>query len=543
MNTKTALILLFALIASAFSGVLHAQSVSELEARLRRSTTKGERMNLYYQIAEKVLSTNAGKAAEYATNASDLAVQLGEKRMAADAYYLAGRAHMNRKDYKKASASFSQAWEASRTYGLREIALSSVEKLQDIALRQNNDPREALKWSQEAVRYLKDNSPGRGGVGDAAGRLETQLRTLEAENRNLRGMLERAKLIDSSYRETEARLTQVQEQSMQELSKRDEAITQITQQKIQADSFFQARSRQLEEKFTAAQLADSLVIAQSRQELAVQQQLLAEAELAKQQSENLRNVLALLSAFVFVLAGLFYMRYRAKRRAANDLRAMNEQIASEQKRSDELLLNILPPAIAQELKTRNKVAAQKYEQATVMFIDFIGFTRVAERLSPEQLVEELDFCFSNFDHIIGQYRIEKIKTIGDAYLCASGLSDKNASPSDMIKAALQIQDFLLHLQAERMSQGLPYFEARVGIHTGPVVAGVVGAKKFAYDIWGDTVNIAARFEEVCDPGRVNVSESTYSLAKYEFEWYERGKIAAKNKLPMEMYYVTSLKRY
>ena len=210
-------------------------------------------------------------------------------------------------------------------------------------------------------------------------------------------------------------------------------------------------------------------------------------------------------------------------------------------KSDNLLLNILPPAIAKELKTNNKVAARKYDQATVMFVDFTGFTHVAERLTPEALVEELDYCFSNFDRIISKYRIEKIKTVGDAYICASGLSDMNASPSDMVKAALEIQDFLLHLKAERQSQGLPYFEARCGIHTGPVVAGVVGSKKFAYDIWGDTVNTAARMEESSEAGRVNVSEFTYSLAKYEYEWQHRGQIAAKNKGSMDMYYVLSAK--
>ena len=152
----------------------------------------------------------------------------------------------------------------------------------------------------------------------------------------------------------------------------------------------------------------------------------------------------------------------------------------------------------------------------------------------------MDYCFSTFDRIISQYRIEKIKTVGDAYICASGLSDQNASPSDMVKAALEIQDFLQHLKAERQARNLPFFEARVGIHTGPVVAGVVGKKKFAYDIWGDTVNVAARMEEACPPGRVNVSEAAHWLAKYEFEWESRGKIAAKNKGLMEMYFVTAI---
>ncbi|MBL7826173.1 MAG: adenylate/guanylate cyclase domain-containing protein, partial [Saprospiraceae bacterium] len=256
-----------------------------------------------------------------------------------------------------------------------------------------------------------------------------------------------------------------------------------------------------------------------------------------------RNVLLLLVGFVFLLAILFYFRFRAKKRMANELTLKNAQIQEAQKRSDSLLLNILPPAIADELKARNKVAARKYDQATVMFIDFKGFTNVAEKLSPEQLVEELDLCFSNFDRIISQYKIEKIKTVGDAYICASGLSDMNANPAHIIKAALEIQDFLLALKAERMGQGLPYFEARVGIHIGPVVAGVVGAKKFAYDIWGDTVNTAARMEEACETGRVNVSEDAYWLAKYEFEWQHRGKIAAKNKGSMDMYYVTGIKTY
>ena len=138
-----------------------------------------------------------------------------------------------------------------------------------------------------------------------------------------------------------------------------------------------------------------------------------------------------------------------------------------------MLLNILPSELVDELKEKGTATTQYYELATVMFTDFIGFTNVAERLTPEQLVEELDYCFSNFDRIIERYRVEKIKTVGDAYICASGLSDMNASPSDMVKAALEIQDFLLHVKAERMDQGLPFFEARVGIHTGPVVAGVV----------------------------------------------------------------------
>lgn len=539
MNYQSAFVFLFVIFNAAF---LSAQSVSELEARLKRAGTKNEKMTLSYQIAEKLLSSNPTKAATYARQASQLATEVGDKRKEADAAYLAAEAYYRTRNYREASSEYQHAWNSARNYGLRDVALNATEKLQDIALKQN-DYREALKWSRETVNYLKDSGGGARSGGDAVRRLENQLAAAEADNRKLREQIAQltgqTQVLETTY---QTQLKEVQEKTQQELTQREATISQISTEKQRADSLVRTKVAQLQ-NLTEAQMIDSIVKAQQEREIQTVKARVAEAELAQKQSQYLFNILALLAGFVLLLALLFYFRFRAKKRTANELAEKNTLIEAEKKRSDNLLLNILPPAIAQELKTRNKVAAQKYDQATVMFIDFIGFTNVAERLSPEMLVEELDFCFSNFDKIISKYRIEKIKTVGDAYICASGLSDQNASPSDMVKAALEIQDFLQHVKAERMSQGLPYFEARVGIHTGPVVAGVVGAKKFAYDIWGDTVNTAARMEEACEPGRVNVSEDTHWLAKYEFEWQHRGKIAAKNKGQMDMYYVTAMKTY
>jgi class 3 adenylate cyclase len=153
-------------------------------------------------------------------------------------------------------------------------------------------------------------------------------------------------------------------------------------------------------------------------------------------------------------------------------------------------------------------------------------------------VEELDKCFKAFDYIIGQYPdIEKIKTIGDAYMCASGLSDRKTMPYTIVQAALDIQNYLLEYKELRIRQGKPFFEARIGIHTGHVVAGVVGSKKFVYDIWGDTVNTAARVESNGEPGQVNISEETYKLVKYRFDCLPRGKMPAKNKGEIDMYFV------
>lgn len=262
----------------------------------------------------------------------------------------------------------------------------------------------------------------------------------------------------------------------------------------------------------------------------------AQMELAAQKQRENNMVLLLATLFATVLAVFYYFRQRSNRRTRGEMAEKNAMIEEKRRRSEQLLLNILPPAVAAELTVRNKVAARRYERTTVMFIDFVGFTKVAELMQPEELLAELDYCFSRFDDLIGRNRIEKIKTVGDAYICASGLSDRNERPADMIRVALQIQDFLQKLREKRSGEGRPSFEARIGIHFGPVVAGIVGTKKFAYDIWGDTVNTAARLEEGCEPGRINVSGATRAEVPEEFRWEYRGKISAKNKGEMEMYY-------
>lgn len=521
-----------------FASASWAQSVAEMKANLRKAQTKNERMQISYDLARALINArNFAEAADMAYQAYEIAIQLGEKRMASDAILLSGDAQYRRKKYPEASARLLEAWNTARNYGHRDAALAAAEKLMNLSKEQKNF-QEALKWSQEMISYLQENT-GRGTTGgDVARRLEAQIATLEAENRNLREQVAqlsgKTQEIETAYKQ---QMQQVQVLTQQELGKRE---AEITETRRQADSLENVKNRLLK-TMTESQMLDSMIKAQQEREIQRQKTIAAQLEVERQKSEAARNLLLVISAVILIIAALLFLLYQGKQRTAKALAAKNKIIEIEQKRSDELLLNILPTAIAQELKAKNKVAARKYDEATVMFIDFVGFTHIAEKLTPEQLVAELDYCFTTFDRIIGQYRIEKIKTVGDAYICASGLSDKNASPSDVVKAALQIQDFLLHLKAERMNQGLPYFEARSGIHTGPVVAGVVGEKKFAYDIWGDTVNTAARVEEACEPGRVNVSESTYWKAKYEFEWQPRGFISAKNKAPMEMFYVVGVR--
>ncbi|MBI4929456.1 MAG: tetratricopeptide repeat protein [Bacteroidetes bacterium] len=205
-------------------------------------------------------------------------------------------------------------------------------------------------------------------------------------------------------------------------------------------------------------------------------------------------------------------------------------IFRERRKSEKLLLNILPAETARELKQHGKATAKHYENVTVMFTDFKNFTDISEKLSAEELVSELDFLFKKFDEVISKYPIEKIKTIGDAYMCVGGLPTANTTNAmDVVKAAMEIQNWMKG-QSNKWS-------LRIGIHTGSVTAGVVGDKKFAYDIWGDTVNTASRMESSGKAGKINISGTTQELIKNKFSCQFRGKIPAKNKGEIEMYFV------
>ncbi|MBL4587555.1 MAG: tetratricopeptide repeat protein [Flavobacteriales bacterium] len=232
-------------------------------------------------------------------------------------------------------------------------------------------------------------------------------------------------------------------------------------------------------------------------------------------------------AVVLLFAGVFFIQ--------------RNRIGKEKERSEELLLNILPTEVAEELKNKGHSDAQLIDQVTVLFTDFKGFTAMSEQLTPKELVQDLHECFSEFDRICEKYGIEKIKTIGDAYMAAGGLPSPNSThPQDVVKAALEMAQVVEQDKAKKIANNQLFFEMRVGIHTGSVVAGIVGVKKFAYDIWGDTVNTASRMESSGEVGKVNISQATYTLLKDDaaFSFTSRGKVEAKGKGEMEMYFVS-----
>lgn len=246
-----------------------------------------------------------------------------------------------------------------------------------------------------------------------------------------------------------------------------------------------------------------------------------------------RNISIAIGALILLLAAILYNRLKFVRKSKDSLQV-------EKNRSENLLLNILPKEIAQELKDKGKAEARDFDKVSILFTDFKSFTQASEKLSAQELVKEINICFEAFDGIIEKFGIEKIKTIGDAYMAAGGLPiPSEDSVKNTILAALEMQEFVSNrIIAKRANKEMP-FEMRLGIHTGPVVAGIVGVKKFQYDVWGDTVNTASRIESNGEIGKVNISQHTYELIKDEpqFSFKSRGKIPVKGKEDMDMYFV------
>jgi class 3 adenylate cyclase len=302
----------------------------------------------------------------------------------------------------------------------------------------------------------------------------------------------------------------------------DARIDSLTGSQVRQLLELERQSRRLDD-YAFRSLNDSLLLLQQERQLDQRA-----AEIARErQRRNLLLVLA--GAFVLILISL-YSRYRSSQRYRSRLEKQNEIINQERRRSDELLRNILPAAVAEELKEKGKATARRFESVAVLFADFRGFSRLAGSLEPGELVNLLDEAFRAFDEIVVRHGLEKIKTIGDAYMCVSGLPTASEDYGERaVKAALDMQAYLATN---------PNFEARIGIHAGPVVAGVVGQEKFAYDVWGDTVNQAARLESAGEVGKVAISASVCVLLGPAFTCHPAGTFRAKNIGEMDRYFVS-----
>jgi len=535
---KKPILLIYAFFFIVFAA--HGQTVPELESQLQEAASFEAKVSANLALSQAIMASDPKKALDYAKMANRLSLDNGNKALAAQSALQVATVYEKIKDERNQEVWLKTTSTYAKEAGDMQLLVTSVERRSRLATRDQNY-RRAYEINQEAFQFFsqKGNS-----IGDLENRYATQRANLEREKRALqkeRDLLQadidlllsdrNQTVEDNTVLTTRQKELETQKKEVeQQVSRKDEDIAAISEEKKQAEELAKLKegevkvlSRDTLEKFYLLEKAPTKLMAE---------------QLKVEEQNNLVRLAGVTSAVLLLLAMLLYGRYRAKRRSAKSLEEKNGIIEAERQRSDELLLNILPKSIAEELKTEGKARARRFEQVSVLFTDFVNFTRISEQLAPEELVEELDKCFKAFDYIIGQYPdIEKIKTIGDAYMCASGLSDRKTMPYTIVQAALDIQDYLLEYKELRIRQGKPFFEARIGIHTGHVVAGVVGSKKFVYDIWGDTVNTASRVESNGEAGQVNISEETYKLVKYRFDCLPRGKMPAKNKGEIDMYFV------
>jgi class 3 adenylate cyclase len=332
----------------------------------------------------------------------------------------------------------------------------------------------------------------------------------------------------SGFLKGEADATHALSQSLRERSPKNDAYDQLERYLVLHDSILDTDRikavAEMREKYeTEKKERDNQALRAANLEAALRQE-----KLRRTRNLYLSGGLLVLVSAVGLLGRLRIVhRSRAAIRKEKDI-------------SEGLLHNILPEEVAAELKQKGYADVKEFEVATILFSDFKGFTAMSERLTAAELVAEIDHCFKGFDAIMEKYGIEKIKTIGDAYMAAGGLPiAESGKPAAVVRAALEMQAFMAGYKARRQAEGRLYFEMRVGLHTGPVIAGIVGVKKFAYDIWGDAVNTASRMESSGEPGRVNISQGTYILVKDEpgLVFIPRGLVEAKGKGAMEMWFV------
>lgn len=348
---------------------------------------------------------------------------------------------------------------------------------------------------------------------------------------------------EQAQRESEQsqKLSQQVSQQQQQLQASNQTLTAAQKEKDAARNALQKTQTDLnlektnsEEKTreltqaeaTAALQAANLQLQQSKLQLQQDELQIKDKALEQRRKERYLYIIGIFVLLAFSL--LIYRNNKVQKKS-------HQAVIHEKKRSEELLLNILPAEVASELMQKGFTDAKHFYDVTVLFTDFVNFTMVAESMTPEKLVGELHVCFKAFDMILGKYHIEKIKTVGDAYLAVAGLPISNPNhATDIVSAAMEIREFMAKRKAE-LGDGT--FGVRIGINSGNVVAGIVGVRKFSYDIWGDTVNIAARMEQNCEEGKINISDTTYQLVKDKYSWIYRGKIMAKNKGDIDMYYL------
>ncbi len=434
---------------------------------------------------------NLGRSMDYSEKSAEISDQIG--------------------DMDQLKSAYQNIYTAQKMQGKVKDAMSTYAKITALKHAILN-PKKAKEIERRQVEYeakKREDSIHREQLA-AEQRLKEQTQKLSQQQQQLEATTKTLTAAEKEKENVSKALVQTQTDLSKEKTNSAETEKKLTQ--AEQEKALQAANLELQQSKLALQ----------QNELKMKDEVLAQRK--KEQIFYVFGFLAMLAITVLVFRSL-----RMQKKS-------NLALTKEKQRSEELLLNILPQEVAEELMEKGFADAKHFYNVTVLFTDFVSFTSVAESMSPQELVGELHVCFKAFDGILGKYHIEKIKTVGDAYMAVAGLPIPNENHAgDVVAAAIEIRDFMVKRKKE-MGKGT--FSIRIGINSGEVVAGIVGVRKFSYDIWGDTVNIAARMEQNSEEGKINISDSTYQLVKDKYACIYRGKVEAKNKGNIDMYYIS-----
>ncbi len=469
------------------------------------------------------------KSLEYYNKSLQLGEETKDQKGIARILINIGQIHCNRDDYPNALDHFNRSLELSESMNQKMLIASNLANIGNIYKKQENYTK-SLDYYNRSLNFYKESGNKRG-ISSTLNNLGLIYLELSDYPKALTSCKEGYELSKSTgVLRNQKTSCECLYNVYKDLGNNKKALVFLEELKVINDSLhFDETTKELQRMEFAQQVYRDSVETAEKERMMVEAHKL-EVEEKNKLNEIYRNIgiLAALAA-LSLWSGLHFVRKSRNR------------IARERKKSDTLLLNILPEEIANELKHTGKAKPRKYEGVTILFTDFLDFTKTAEKLSPDDLVEEINACYKAFDRIVANHGIEKIKTIGDAYMAADGFakSDIHAA-KNVVLAALDIEVFMLDRQQKHKELNIPAFQIRAGIHTGDVVAGVVGEKKFQFDIWGDAVNTASRMETNSENGKVNISNVTYQLIKDDplFTFESRGKIAVKGKGEMEMWFVS-----
>ena len=472
-------------------------------------------------------------ALRYNETTIDLAKRAKSDELLSRAYYTAAQIQENLYDYEIALRYYQKHLRLRDSFRLEE-RINQQKLLQQ---------QQGLERAEREIRLLLVNQEVQKLTIDQL-KLAEEKKSLEVKQLEL----------DNRAKEDELRLAAQEKEVQQALLKNKELEAEQTRQQL-------ALSKQELLSIQGAQEISKLKQREQEQQLVLQQKLAEEiqrkaditrleleqdaAQAKLKQEASFRKfvygVAGLTTLILFlILAGLLYFRKASQMLSYQNqqIEAQKEELEKERNVSEQLLLNILPEQTALELKTKGKATPRAYDMVSVIFTDFRNFTSIAATLDAEELIESLNKYFMAFDQILEKHGLEKIKTIGDAYMCVAGLpSPQEDHAIRAVNSALEMQRYVRENQPLQTAEGSQQWRMRLGIHSGPVVAGVVGSKKFAYDVWGDTVNVASRMESSGKESRVNISEATFQLVKDQFLCDYRGEIDVKGKGKIGMYFI------